>query len=190
MNTGIGDAVNLAWKLAAVLDGRASETILDSFEPERIGFARRPVATTDRAFTFVTSSGPIARQVRRNVAPYLVPALFDIKSFRRLMFRTTSQTIINYRESPISIGQVGKVHGGDRLPWIENAAGTKDNFAPLTALDWQVHVYGVPSSELSAVCRSRNLPLHAFAWRKEIEAAGLVRNACYLVRPARNRRNV
>ena len=56
MNTGIGDAVNLAWKLAAVLQGRAKVSLLDTYEPERIAFARRLVATTDRAFTTVTSS--------------------------------------------------------------------------------------------------------------------------------------
>ena len=49
MNTGIGDAVNLAWKLAAVLQGRADPSLLDSYEPERIAFARRLVATTDQA---------------------------------------------------------------------------------------------------------------------------------------------
>ena len=43
MNTGIGDAINLAWKLAAVLEGRAPDSILDSYEPERIAFARRLV---------------------------------------------------------------------------------------------------------------------------------------------------
>ena len=64
MNTGIGDAANLAWKLAAVLQGRADASLLDSYEPERIAFARRLVATTDQAFTGVTSSGTIARRVR------------------------------------------------------------------------------------------------------------------------------
>ncbi|HLZ79158.1 MAG TPA: FAD-dependent oxidoreductase, partial [Sphingomonas sp.] len=54
MNTGIGDAINLAWKLAAVLGGRASDTLLDSYQIERIAFARRLVSTTDRAFTMVT----------------------------------------------------------------------------------------------------------------------------------------
>src|SRR5580704_4090408 len=56
MNTGIGDAVNLAWKLAGVLHGQANASLLDSYEPERIAFARRLVATTDQAFTGVTSS--------------------------------------------------------------------------------------------------------------------------------------
>ena len=40
MNTGISDAVNLAWKLAAVLQGRALPSLLDTYEPERIAFAR------------------------------------------------------------------------------------------------------------------------------------------------------
>lgn len=39
MNTGIGDAHNLAWKLALVLAGRAGDALLDSYDAER-----RPVA--------------------------------------------------------------------------------------------------------------------------------------------------
>ena len=61
MNTGIGDAVNLAWKLAAVVHQRMHASILDSYEPERIAFARRLVETTDRAFTSVTSRRALAR---------------------------------------------------------------------------------------------------------------------------------
>ena len=75
MNTGIGDAVNLAWKLAAVLHGRADASLLDSYEPERIAFARRLVATTDQAFTGVTSDGAIARLVRLNIVPICSGAL-------------------------------------------------------------------------------------------------------------------
>jgi 2-polyprenyl-6-methoxyphenol hydroxylase-like FAD-dependent oxidoreductase len=44
MNTGIGDAVNLAWKLAAVLKEGAPDNLLDTYEPERIAFARLLVA--------------------------------------------------------------------------------------------------------------------------------------------------
>jgi 2-polyprenyl-6-methoxyphenol hydroxylase-like FAD-dependent oxidoreductase len=55
MNTGIGDAINLAWKLAAVLNSSAGE-LLDT-ETERIAFARRLVSTTDKVFTFVTAEG-------------------------------------------------------------------------------------------------------------------------------------
>ncbi|MBN3845886.1 bifunctional 3-(3-hydroxy-phenyl)propionate/3-hydroxycinnamic acid hydroxylase [Paraburkholderia sp. Ac-20342] len=39
MNSGVRDAFNLGWKLAAVLDGRLPERVLDSYETERRGHA-------------------------------------------------------------------------------------------------------------------------------------------------------
>ena len=76
MNTGIGDAVNLAWKLAAVVQGAAPPALLDTYEPERIAFARRLVATTDRAFTAVTRPSAVARFIRTEVVPRIMPPLF------------------------------------------------------------------------------------------------------------------
>jgi 2-polyprenyl-6-methoxyphenol hydroxylase-like FAD-dependent oxidoreductase len=177
MNTGIGDAVNLAWKLAMVVRGRADARLLDTYEPERIGFARRLVATTDRGFTFVSSSGPIARVVRLHVVPHLLPAVMSFDAARRYLFRTVSQTMINYRGSALSAGWAGSVAGGDRLPW------TGENFAPLTALDWQVHVYGEASRPLIDACRALGIPLHVFPWEPRVQRAGLARNAMYLLRP-------
>ena len=73
------------------------------------------------------------------------------------MFRTVSQIRVNYRHSPLSEGAAGAVRGGDRLPWV--AAGpSEDNFAPLTSLDWQVHVYGDRAADLpkrAPTCSSR-----------------------------------
>jgi hypothetical protein len=183
MNTGIGDAVNLAWKLAAVLNGRADRSLLDSYEPERIAFARRLVATTDQAFTGVTSEGTIARRVRLNIVPVLIPTIFAFAATRRFMFRTISQTVLNYRGSSLSEGRAGTVHGGDRLPWVTVDTRGTDNFTPLTSLDWQVHVYGVATPEIEAVCKERTLPLHVFPWHLEMARAGLRRDAVYLVRP-------
>ncbi|MFI5979830.1 FAD-dependent oxidoreductase [Streptomyces sp. NPDC051555] len=45
-NTGIQDAHNLAWKIAAVLDGSAGIELLDTYEAERLPVAR---ATSERA---------------------------------------------------------------------------------------------------------------------------------------------
>jgi hypothetical protein len=183
MNTGIGDAVNLAWKVAAVLTGRADPLLVDTYEPERITFARRLVATTDQAFKAVTSDGPIARHVRLHLVPAVVPPMFRLASVRRFMFRTISQTTVNYRGSSLSQGQAGRVHGGDRLPWVRTESADADNFTPLTSLDWQVHVYGVAEQTLQAVCAVRELALHVFPWRSEMGPAGLQRNAVYLIRP-------
>jgi len=43
MNSGLRDATNLAWKLAAVLRGQASDAMLDSYEAERRDHARKMV---------------------------------------------------------------------------------------------------------------------------------------------------
>ncbi|HLZ06939.1 MAG TPA: FAD-dependent monooxygenase [Bradyrhizobium sp.] len=181
MNTGIGDAINLAWKLAAVVKGRASEALLDSYEAERIGFAQRLVASTDRAFTFATGEGRLAGFVRTRIAPIVIPMLFSFAAARRFAFRTVSQTMINYRGGPLSRGTAGGVQGGDRLPWV--AVDGADNFKPLGSADWQVHVYGEAKSELAAWCAQQNLPLHVFAWQDAHAAKGLARNALYLLRP-------
>jgi hypothetical protein len=188
MNTGIGDAVNLGWKLAAVLRGRADASILDTFEPERIAFARRLVATTDQAFTAVTSNGDLARLVRLHIVPYLVPALFSANRSRRFLFRTVSQIAINYRSSDLSEGRTGKLHAGDRLPWLKLANnpenGYPDNFAPLASLDWQVHLYGKSlCPDIRRLCTQRALALHTFAWQPQFTEQGLHENAVYLVRP-------
>ena len=186
MNTGIGDAINLAWKLGAVVRSRADERLLDTYEPERIAFARRLVASTDRAFQFVTSDGPIARFVRLHVVPRILPWVFRSTALRRTMFRVVSQTMINYRNSALSTGTAGTVRAGDRLPWVELNADSRpggDNYALLTSLDWQVHVYGVAPAAVGAACRAKGLTLHAFRWQDAMAAAGFQRNAIYLVRP-------
>ncbi len=181
MNTGIGDAINLAWKLAAVLSGGAEAGLLDSYETERIAFARKLVATTDRVFTFVTADGPIADLLRTRLAPFLIPKMTSFETSRQFLFRTVSQITLNYRGMPLSTGVAGHVHGGDRLPWAHDGEG--DNFESLKCLTWQVHVYGDTSDEMIAWCHEHHLPLHVFAWRPAFEAAGLGRNGFYLLRP-------
>jgi hypothetical protein len=182
MNTGIGDAVNLAWKLAAALNAGAPDSLLATYEPERIGFARRLVATTDRVFTLVSKQGPLARWVRTALVPLILPRLFRLGPVRRFLFRTVSQIGVNYRESPLSKGQAGTVHGGDRLPWVEQEPG-KDNFDPLASMTWQVHVYGERPRGLAQACTELGLPLHVFEWRAEMQRTGLLRGALYLIRP-------
>jgi hypothetical protein len=182
MNTGIGDAVNLAWKLAATLRGHADAQILDSYEEERVPFARRLVRTTDRVFEFVSATGPIANWVRIDVAPRLLTTLFQSASVRRLMFDTISQTKLRYRHARLNKGRAGRVHGGDRLPWVTYEDGS-DNFELLASLGWQAHVYGDAPAALGKVCEARNLPLYVLPWGARARRAGLARDAVYLVRP-------
>lgn len=201
MNTGIGDAINLAWKLAAVVQGRAPDALLDSYEAERMPFARRLVDTTDRVFSFITADGPIAEIVRTGVAPRLLPLLARLPLTREYFFRTISQTVIHYRHAPLNAGTAGRTHGGDRLPWVTFGNGgaaphaqqdpqqgtqygaQRDNYAPLPRPAWQVHVYGQARPDLMQWCDQQRVQLRQFPWSEACSHAGLARDAIYLLRP-------
>ncbi len=181
MNTGIGDAMNLAWKLAAVVHGEARDSLLDSYEAERIGFARRLVASTDRAFTIVTAEGRVANLLRTRIAPMLMSAFTHIDRARDFLYRTVSQLSLNYADGPLAEGSAGDVRGGERLPWVAGPDG--GNFRNLREMRWRVHVYGEPTPALVEWCERRKIPLDRFAWTTACEAAGLARDAAYLLRP-------
>lgn len=169
MNTGIGDAINLGWKLASVLKG-APATLLDTYEPERRAFATRLVATTDTAFQGLVSRKPFAIWWRLHAVPRLMKVVSSFTIGRRLLFRTISQTAINYRRSALSRGRAGAVQAGDRLPWAH------DNYTPLASKTWQAHVYGVvPGNVLAAV---HGIPVYHFAAAPPFESGSL-----YLLRP-------
>ena len=180
MNTGIGDAINLAWKLAAVVGG-ADPALLETYELERIRFARRLVATTDRVFAPLVADGLSGRLLRKVVLPTAVALMTRLPLARRAAFATLSQTRIEYRHSPLSDGRAGTIQGGDRLPWT--GFDGPDNFAPLGSLDWQVHVHGVPDAALESGCARAGVPIVAFPWSASSARSGHARDAAYLVRP-------
>ncbi len=186
MNTGIGDAVNLAWKLAAVLKDGAPESLLDTYTQERMAFARELVRTTDKAFTFVDKRSAMATFVRTRIVPKLLGIAFKFPAVRRLAFLTVSQTKLHYRQSALSRGEAGHVQGGDRLPWVLQGVshtGEADNFAPLACICWQVHCYGHPSAEVQAICKERSVPVCVFPANDAAKKAGLKANALYVIRP-------
>ncbi len=180
MNTGIGDAINLAWKLKTVLDGKASDALLDAYEAERIGFARRLVKTTDQAFTLATAEGGLADLLRLWVAPVVLSSAFAFEAMREFAFKTVSQINVNYRGGPLSHGKAGAVHGGDRLPWVAEGL---DNHQSLSAMEWQAHVYGHALPDVASWCERHATPLHVFPWTAKHDRAGLARDALYLIRP-------
>jgi 2-polyprenyl-6-methoxyphenol hydroxylase-like FAD-dependent oxidoreductase len=63
LNSGIADAENLAWKLAAVAGG-APDALLDTYEAERRAAARENLAATDATMRFLTPHGPLRRAWR------------------------------------------------------------------------------------------------------------------------------
>ena len=63
-NGGVQDADNLCWKLAAVLDGRARESLLDSYDAERIPAADENILHATRSTDFITPKNAVSRAFR------------------------------------------------------------------------------------------------------------------------------
>ncbi len=107
LNTGIGDAENLAWKLALVHAGRADPALLDTYEAERRPIAHEVLASTSGLTRLVMGGSATARRVRDHV---LVP-LMNRGAVQRLIWERASQLSISYRGGPLARG------GPARRPW-------------------------------------------------------------------------
>ncbi len=181
MNTGIGDAINLAWKLAAVLQNKSPQSLLETYEIERLPFAKLLVSTTDRIFQIVTSTSFLGFAWREVIFPHLFPLIFNYQIFKQFFFKFISQIRINYRQSPLSMKNKGKIQAGDRLPWV--CYEQTDNFKALQSLVWQIHVYGKAATSLQIYLKKKNIPLFEFVWSEAAKNQGFIQNAAYLIRP-------
>ena len=120
MNTGIQDAVNLGWKLAATLRGVTGPALLDTYEAERAPIGTMVLRFTDRAFTIATSANPGVRFARTRLAPAVIPLALKARPARARAFRTVAQLDIRYRHSRLSLDGPNSPRkgpqAGDRLP--------------------------------------------------------------------------
>ena len=195
MNTGLQDAYNLGWKLALVLSGGAGAAVLDTYEDERIPVARRLLATTDRAFSLVVSDSPLAGFFRTRVVAKILALAMRLDRIRKLVFRTISQTGIQYRDSPLSETLPGMPdeapRAGDRFPWLRlklSADGSpEDLFQRIDDTRFNLIVIGQPVSPSGLTGLGDLLRTHAIprdpASDRELERAKVPRPSFYLLRP-------
>lgn len=106
MNTGIGDAVDLSWKLAAVLEGWGGAALLDSYDAERRPIGMRNVLRATefhsghlefQDYATINDATDDGKQCRRRLGQELVEKVGR-------MFRTEGlQLGYSYLDSPICI---------------------------------------------------------------------------------------
>jgi 2-polyprenyl-6-methoxyphenol hydroxylase-like FAD-dependent oxidoreductase len=118
MNTGIQDAYNLAWKLGLVING-APETLLDTYETERLPVGRKVLQQTDVNHRLRVSGSPLADILMdRVVFPLLrVRPILDVVG--DFVLKRGSQLDVNYRASALSEQTASFRKGpkaGDRAP--------------------------------------------------------------------------
>lgn len=63
-NSGLQDSDNLCWKLALVLDGKAPDSLLDSYDAERIQGADENILNSSRSTDFITPKSEMSRILR------------------------------------------------------------------------------------------------------------------------------
>jgi 3-(3-hydroxy-phenyl)propionate hydroxylase len=66
-NSGVQDADNLAWKLQLVIDGKAPDGLLDSYDDERVYGADENILNSTRATDFITPKSSVSKLFRNAV---------------------------------------------------------------------------------------------------------------------------
>jgi 2-polyprenyl-6-methoxyphenol hydroxylase-like FAD-dependent oxidoreductase len=205
MNTGLQDAYNLAWKLAMIIQGVAKPKLLDTYDMERIGIAKRLVRTTDTGFGFMTSNKPLIKTIRSLLLPVFLQIAMRIVNvstmIREKVFRIISEIGINYRESLLSqdasMGAFSR-HApcpGDRVPYIQfrESGEQTDTLQKLRVKNFRVFAF--PGKNLRAIApiieelrRHQKLySIMSIERTSETEnvyaAFGIVEAGCYIIRP-------
>jgi 2-polyprenyl-6-methoxyphenol hydroxylase-like FAD-dependent oxidoreductase len=113
MNTGIQDAANLVWKLAAGARG-ANDSLLNSYEEERGAVGRSLLKFTDRGLKMATAANPFVESVR----DAFLPLISGLRPIQKSFLGFVSETAIEYRSSSIVAdhGGDGSLRAGDRMP--------------------------------------------------------------------------
>jgi 3-(3-hydroxy-phenyl)propionate hydroxylase len=123
-NSGVQDADNLGWKLAAVLRGQAPEALLDSYASEREFAADENIRHSTRATDFITPKSAVSRLFRDAVLE-----LSKTHAFARTLVNSGRLSVpATLHDSPLNTPDVD-AWGGRMVP---GAAATD---APLTLAD-------------------------------------------------------
>ncbi|PSK98855.1 4,5-epoxidase [Murinocardiopsis flavida] len=155
MNTGIGDAENLGWKLALVSHGRAGDALLDTYTAERRPLAAEVLSTTTTNTRLLVGEGAVTRLVR----DYALIPLLGMPAMQRKATAAASQLWVTYRKGPLG-GRTAKggLRPGDRIPDREcrRDDGTPVRLTRALGAGWVLLAPdAAPVPELAAAARER-----------------------------------
>jgi 3-(3-hydroxy-phenyl)propionate hydroxylase len=109
-NSGIQDAENLAWKLAAVLQGGAGASLIESYETERMQAADENIAHSTRSTDFIAPHSEAERNLRNAVL-----SLASHADFARRMINSGRLSVATVYETPLSTPDEDTFAGSAKL---------------------------------------------------------------------------
>ncbi|MCK0208201.1 FAD-dependent monooxygenase [Starkeya koreensis] len=120
MNTGMQDAMNLAWKLALVLRGLStSPLLLDSYDPERRAVGAEVIATAGRMTRLATLKNPLARHLRNTVMQFVL----GLPMVQHALEGELTETATHYADSPLNgVSWQSGPRAGERMAPVEGEA--------------------------------------------------------------------
>ncbi len=98
MNTGMQDAMNLAWKLALVEHGACGDGLLDSYSPERSYVGDQVLEAAGRLTTIGTLKNPLAQGLRNLVGR----TMLGFSAVQHAVADTMTEVTIGYPASPLN----------------------------------------------------------------------------------------
>ncbi|GAB2519445.1 FAD-dependent monooxygenase [Nocardiopsis aegyptia] len=138
MNTGMQDAVNLAWRLGGVLGGELDDAVLDGYDTERRTVSHRVARST----AFMTRFGVVTTPVRTVVRDTAFRVADRTGALQRYMAPRLSQTDIGYEQEeaggPLAaVRALGRrtVPVGGRLPAVFEGPADRPEPARWPVLD-------------------------------------------------------
>ena len=154
-NTGVADADNLAWKLAAVLRGRAHPTLLESYNDERLEAAQQNLTVTNRTARFLRPADGMERCFRNAAI-----GLAKQHPFARSLVNTGRMAVANtYTRSHICESTGGLSVQNVAFHWADGSQGAVNDLLRWAAGDLLVLVFGkLPAAGIQ---RLRQLAAHA-----------------------------
>jgi 2-polyprenyl-6-methoxyphenol hydroxylase-like FAD-dependent oxidoreductase len=158
--TGIQDASNLAWKLAAVLREGAPDSLLDTYEEERKPIARTVLRGTTAASRMVFAMNPILRFIRERV----VFPILGTEFVQRRLFKKVSQLEVGYRGTLTELSSGGGlIDAGGRAPDVVFADGSaKVSLFELLGKFGMIALLGPAASNQSIADSLAQLNIRAF----------------------------
>ena len=177
MNTGMQDAINLAWKLALVQHGEAAPSLLDGYSPERSAIGEQVLRNAGVMTKVAITANPILRQLRSLAAG----ALSHLPMLQQKLVDQLTEVDLCYPDSPLTASPRGASHrpaGGERAPDVPLADGEFNRLhAVLSSGRFAVLTVGGPAVELPAALAGLATAVHAAA------APGYDAGHVYLIRP-------